>query len=322
MDPKNRTDDTREEQHDPDGDPPTHSDLGQGEPSEPSVSNAMCPVKENQAENPALSKYDSENNENTADAVLVDRIKKSDRLMIALTAIITAATCAQVYMVWDSGEQTERIVMAAEGIKTSLESSVAIAKQNFETSTEKNDEALKATLSQSQAALDASIMSFRLEQRPWVSLFALRITDPVEVGKKVSVSFRYRNSGRTPALNQYSQSRYYFYPMSTAPPMAKFPIPKEPRSTQFVPPDATLVGSTTSTLNEIPPDDDVRAYLNKRARLFAHIIIRYGDVNGVPHWTTACYYQVFGDPTFLACATGNEMDRNQKEGDPKGPTGE
>jgi hypothetical protein len=174
---------------------------------------------------------------------------------------------------------------------------------------------------QKKLALDASIESFRLEQRPWVSVFGIRFTSPVEVGKQISVSFSVRNNGRTPALNEYSQSALYWYPVSGAPRMTKFRLLKELRSVHVVPPDSTLVAATTATFDAIPPAEAIEAYLNKKVRLYVHTIIRYEDVNSIPHWTTACHYHLFGDDSFHACGTGNDDDRNQKVDDPLGPPG-
>src|SRR5438552_13852202 len=115
------------------------------------------------------------------------------------TLFYAAAAAVQVYIMRQSSAETTcqigQITAAAERIATSAE-----------TSTTNAETALKKTLEQGKAALDASIEASRLDQRAWIVLprFVLN-NDPIG-NDSINISLLMVNSGKTVAKKTISKS--------------------------------------------------------------------------------------------------------------------
>ncbi len=153
--------------------------------------------------------------------------------------------------------------------------------------------------------------NLRLDQRAWLTSSRFRLIAEPEAGKPIHVDYFIQNSGKTPALDYYSQPVLFL--ASGMPGMQKFEEPKTFVSRSIVPPGSA--GTASATLPIMLAELELSHYRSRADHLFIHAILRYRDIFGRVHWTTVCAYHTWGNPLdmFQYCASGNEMDQGQDQ---------
>lgn len=209
-------------------------------------------------------------------------------------------------------EQTKKGVEAAintgsEHLQTTLDANQSAFSQMMK----QNEGSLKASIAQGKEGLDASIKMSRQDQRPWITYARFELSAELEKDKEFSVKLWLQNTGKTPAINESSQSRLFL--SYAIPQMTVFTKAQTigSRSVSILAPGSASVFSNTAKWT--PPDDYVVAYKEKQARLFIHGKVWYTDNFGKQHWITLCASHGFSEPLgdFEYCAVGNEVDPDQ-----------
>lgn len=257
-----------------------------------------------------------------------DRVKWTDIAIVILTAGIVLAAIIQTIIFnkqWNemhsAGEQTDKLIGAANKIQSAL---ITANSQNLEAvkkTLEQNQTALKRTLGQSKQAMDASnkqsrdslnasIESARLDQRPWITFDGFEMSEEPTLNKEVTVTLKVINTGKTPGLDLTSQSRLASW--NVEPPPAVFVAPASAPSKGILAPGVTTVTFTTDPLS-LTNSDQLDAYTSKQNRIYIEAIVRYSDAFGKSHWTKVCAYHASGMPltTFQYCEHGNEIDTGE-----------
>ena len=206
----------------------------------------------------------------------------------------------------ESTEQTDKVI---ENLRSAADSAKSGVKQN--------QSALAATLKQGKDALDASINTSRLDQRPWLSVPTFVIKAEPTAEEDTIVNGLLVNSGKTPAIGIIPQSIMF---ISASPPrMTTFPLAPSPKSRSILAPGTANFKFTSNPRRFAV--FEIAAYTKGDARLFIHAIVRYDDTFGISHWSTVCAYRSHGEDVTVVnfCAEGNDMDNNQTKDDPKSP---
>lgn len=302
----------------------------------------------------AEKNYAAERQENEAKERRIEFQQRERREWILLwvqVALFIAAMATVWVTAWQAkvmkdtlvemAKQTPGIIQAGEASVTSAninrdtlhEQQIASDRDEIENdrTAKENQNSLERTLSQSKAALDASIANSRLDQRPWVTLEGFRLSKEPVTGEEISITWDFRNSGKTPALDLVTQNDVRIVTEAIASTSEKtgfdfittFLNPGMPKSVTVIPPGDNTVYGVTNPMDFRKDNREwlISNYREKRARLYLFVLVRYKDIAKIPHWTSVCAYHNFGDTltTFMYCPQGNTMDQNQKENDPIGP---
>ena len=214
----------RNDQHDSNPTPVTDPT-----PVEPAGSSMECEVAEQQTQQSVMHANETNEKERARHDEIIDRIKKSERLMIGLTAVIALTGIWGGYVVYwqlkvTEGQLTEMQTGSADtkiiagAAKTQADNTKKLAD-----ATESLAESTRNSVAQGKAALDASIETSRLDQRAWVGVVAAR-NPIVKPGFPVGLEVKYVNTGKTPAFKfnadiaiRYQPTNEKFIPEFTKP---------------------------------------------------------------------------------------------------------
>ena len=206
---------------------------------------------------------------------------ESTNIAIAIATIVISIATVYTYSEIHSGSaQTDKIIAADERIATAMENAV----------------------SQSHAALDASIESSRLDRRAWIGVEDISLLN--QMGGHLpylTVQIKSRNAGLSPALNVANQlavaiasSFESALPTMGALPPGHIGTPALPGQTR-----------TQIEIGPSPSPDDFLDMLNGRKTLFIYGRITYQDIFGRSHETKFCgFYNIKKDGLIDACPNG------------------
>jgi hypothetical protein len=190
--------------------------------------------------------------------------------------------------------------------KISREESTRQATLARESSEKQSRDAARASERQSKAALDASIAASRNDQRAWVTVSRFALSKEPDSTGPFFMSYWFVNSGRSPALSVTSQTNVIF--SDGVPALTDFPQVGPLAARVMLPP--APVERQSPNVNFLLPQYATR-YRNHEMTMFVHILIRYADIYGRPHWTRVCVKHTFGtaldDVSY--CENGNDMDQ-------------
>ena len=122
--------------------------------------------------------------------------------LLVVTGLQLWVTRGQLMEMISDSKQTDKLIEANTAQVVALEKAAVAAKASADTAkkqVEIADAALRSTIRQSQAALNASIAASRTDQRAWIGVLGysdLNITAGAMIRMRVMIS----NSGKTPAL--------------------------------------------------------------------------------------------------------------------------
>jgi hypothetical protein len=141
---------------------------------------------------------------------LVDSIKRSDRWMICLTAIIALATFSNLIVFWleskGSSKQTNELIKIAieqsSAAKTLADNTTTLADAaKIQTDAAKlSADAAQAATNIAKKTFDQNIDTFRLDQRAWVGIKSSKMIGLV-INRPVRAELYLTNSGKTVARN-------------------------------------------------------------------------------------------------------------------------
>ena len=175
-------------------------------------------------------------------------------------------------------DQIDRLIEEQQRTANAMEGSLKTSRENAK---------------QTKTALDASIKAFQLDQRPWVTVQGFSLSSELESKTAITVSYSLHNTGKTPALDERSQSRMLLWG-EPEPPFTEFPeLAREAvASISIISPGPPA--NIAHTVPWIFDDVSVATYRDKKSKLYIHIRIGYRDQVGKSHWTTVCAYRLFG----------------------------
>ncbi|MBZ5696400.1 MAG: hypothetical protein LAN36_13700 [Acidobacteriia bacterium] len=246
-----------------------------------------------------------------------DRIKWTDIAIVILTAgiVLTAIIQACIFTKqWKemhaAGEQTDKLIRTANEIKSAL---IVANQQNLDAvnrTLKASQENADASNKQSYKALDTTIESFHLDQRPWAYMSQYVLSGEPEENKEFTIKIGMFNSGKTPAFDVTPKSQVFNY--NVEPPETDFTKAPEAKSRGLVPPGITEISFTTDPMKIVGPS--LSAYNNGINSIYVHARIDYVDAFKMPHWTTICIFHIHGRPLseFQYCERGNDADSYTK----------
>jgi hypothetical protein len=171
--------------------------------------------------------------------------------------------------------------------------------------------------------------NFRVDQRAWISAYRFELSEePTEAFTqdeiiRFFVNCWIRNTGKTPALGEFSNAEWFF---SIEPPgPVTVTAPQESSSSvSIIAPGVDNIKfsilPTPDTANRGPrvfspiTSDTVRMYREKKYSMYVFGKVQYRDIFSKPHWTTICAYHVYGKPLseFEYCKSANEVDEDKE----------
>lgn len=168
-----------------------------------------------------------------------------------------------------------------------------------------------AAIAQNKTMLDASIESSRLDQRAWLTVSNLQLTEEPNGLNNIGVLCHLINTGKTPALMVTNKTSTGTFTANTAPPTVEWD--------QILADNPVVVfpgGFTTFTARFNPfTAVSLDSYKQHRSDMLIRVRIDYRDVFGAAHFTESCSYHSFGtgltSSAFGACKTGNEIDHDR-----------
>lgn len=263
---------------------------------EPLIPDWIFKVVEIRAKQPSIHQKQSQEQQTEDTNSLVDRIRRSDRWMIVLTAIIAIATFLNVVVFFlesrSSSQQTENIIITAKRMAESLEE----------------------TVKRNKLILDEYRQAGQLDQRAWISVKEIATT-PVypEAGKSLRINVTFTNSGKTPAKGVIGKTVVDPVPEGRRP---NFSYGKDIAfQSGYMPPNGdrfvTLIPTRSkSTGQEGPLTPELLNILRtQKLHLYVHGRIDYHDIFKKPHWITFCYF--WRSPEFNSfglCDRHNDSD--------------
>jgi hypothetical protein len=159
-----------------------------------------------------------------------------------------------------------------------------------------------------RSALDTSIASSHLDERPWIVGDGFAMSSEPQEGQMPTVKITMRNTGKTPALDLIPHSQASIWDHCASLDESKI-LP--PKSIGVLAPGQTGMSFKADSLPYI--EKSVNEYNAGLSRYCVRAKIHYTDVNGTEHWTTLCIYHTHGRPLaeFDYCSEGNDLDRNK-----------
>lgn len=259
------------------------------DPTKPPIYSAVI---EKQSEQSAILKNTTEDKERARHDELIDRINKSERLMIGLTAIIALTGIWGGWVIYEQLKVTEG--QLAE-MKSGSEDTKIIAESARESSTVAKD-----TL---QFAKDTAA----LDQRAWVSVPQMVLRKEPESGVDSIVIFcSVINSGKTVAKQMVTSSGVYLH-AEGIPPRPNWAALNKVSTSDLPPnPQGVTIPASLDRLN----NSAVSVYRSRRSKLYVRLLITYFDVSDKPRSTEVCVLHTFGDPlhAFSFCPTDNHVN--------------
>ncbi len=263
----------------------------------------------------------------------IDKISKSDKIMIAATIVIAAGTlvsAAAIVFQWHEmhtgGLDTKTIADAAKKQACAADKSAQAARDFADTAalinggmtdavtklqTQADETKTLATNALTQArATHELVVETVAEARPWIGVSVS--VSGFQLGGTPEASFALANSGKRPA--RLTRVRFAYAPLISFPESPPF-VPGDEGSTAIAVPGG---GSTTS----LPIDP---AYVRTEAiamfnaarkgenRVFVYGMVDYEDVSSrIPHWTKVCVMYIPQSRStkagFVNCPTYNDAN--------------
>lgn len=264
--------------------------------------------------------HDDKGNGDDSKSDVVSAIKQAEWPMIILTAVIALFTAANVIVYWCEAEsaskQAQKLIEAAN-IQACAAAKSAKAASDLAGETKSIAEraltqvgATNALATQAKRSADISKSALENQERPWIGLDYVDITDKVEVGSRVRNALRYSNWGNGPALRVA-----HLYQMGKV--CGDFPTRPHYEST-YTTPIALMPKQPTETgiVKFAPLTSERLAEFNSEGcGLYVYAKILYQDRGGHQHWRHVCAKWTAGtDNTFESCPVYNDGDEDYKNG--------
>jgi hypothetical protein len=202
-------------------------------------------------------------------------------------AFIAASVYAAI-----AGFQSCEMRQATEATKEAADA----AKQNASTAAAQTELANKS--------LQATIDNFHLEQRAWVG--PLVINAEMVIGKPLIVAAKFKNTGRTPAINVIPAGFLQPVTEGYAPDFTMKTT--GPQTRTVMPPDGTIILERNGTRGGVMTPAIFDALESGKLKIYIFGKIAYEDVFNCGHWTQYCFVFKPDTKSFLECNTHNAVD--------------
>ncbi|HET9400629.1 MAG TPA: hypothetical protein VFO34_06735 [Candidatus Acidoferrales bacterium] len=187
-------------------------------------------------------------------------------------------------------EAAKRQAEKAEAISNSADK----AAEAMRTNNSQSKDALEKTLAQSKAALDASIKSFRNDQRAWVSVLDTRLDREPVIAQELIVRYALANTGKTPAMHVGVKTGIFL--------SAGEPIKSDWENDKLTNPNGVLFPASINRSGSISLDGGkisfatLQAYQSHLTAIYLRVRVEYDDVFGGHHWIETCSVHGSGEP--------------------------
>lgn len=176
----------------------------------------------------------------------------------------------------------------------------------------------KKSADAAKSAADTAATSLRIDQRAWVGLIKVSLTDgtkPVSAGKPIYINVEFKNLGKTPAYNVVGHARATtaiasnLWDHSVNGSRYGLLQPNGDVSTTVIPfmnlDDYQPVPLTQEAMNQLKAGNAV---------IYVSGWMTYEDLFRNPHWVEICYFLLRNLETFAACGdhNGDDYDKNRK----------
>lgn len=164
----------------------------------------------------------------------------------------------------------------------------------------------------SQRALDATIESSHLDERPWVTVVRFVLSNEPDGNKPFNVSCFLINSGKTPAVGV---SELAVAEILTAAPNTTWAVTdkgdRTSGSSSVLPPGIT--NFSTHPSYDRPQPEILSRYFQHQAGIYVSGRLFYKDIFNRPHWTDFCASHIYGTQltSFTMCPIGNDLDSSK-----------
>jgi hypothetical protein len=212
---------------------------------------------------------------------------------------------AIVYFAWSSGEETRRIMTAAEK-NADAAASFAKSSDDIRQKIGKAEGDFEKMANSSEESIKETRRAFQIEQRAWVGFSG--IGDKPELGKPYTITVQFGNTGRTPAIGIRSQIMSVPIPRGQEP---DFTYADPPESQAVLQPNGQFIVSWKATkVGEVFNQATLESLKSGTVRLYVYGHVSYDDVFGGQHWTRFCLHLRGDMDGFTHCKKYNEIDRN------------
>jgi len=169
-------------------------------------------------------------------------------------------------------------------------------------------EAMERSDRQSKAAIDASIEASRNDQRAWLTFSRFLLSEEPTADKEVAIDYWIINTGKTPAIDMYTQGTVWILPSEMIFPFGE--LADHPKI--VVPPNAP---NMSTRLKWKFAASFLTNYPTKVYRLYFNGLVLYHDIFGELRWTSVCAWHEYGESLdhFSFCSKGNETDKDQRQ---------
>lgn len=259
--------------------PVTTADPIESNPVNPSIPDVSSVIENKEVKEAYTDKQGTERQTTISDESLLDRIRKSDRWMIVLTAVIALTGILGWWVTWEQldilkgqlnemrtgGTQTEKVITEMNRIAASMEESAK----------------------QSKTALEYTIEKSRLDQRAWLTVKAAKVRHIIATGNVPMVAIELHNSGQSPALRTRMDQHVSFI-------MSKLPEGPMPSISRGGDESIGVVGPDSSVVSDFIMNDPLTEALMTHLKSGKWSIITYGkatyfDIFKVEHQTSFCF---------------------------------
>jgi hypothetical protein len=292
----------------------------QPEYTEPSVPDWMFKVVDINRKNTSVRHQNSQDNQTESTDSLEDRIRKSDRWMIILTAVITVATVANVIVFWldsrETSKQIEKLIAqatkqaTAAGKQAANTETLAVATSDLATAAVNQVKELKGVVKATEASVNAkeSIRvtqdNIRLDQRAWVGPIAASIVTLKE-GTNTNVKIEFKNSGKTPAIKLENRVGLVAYRSDTKfVPRYDLPRVTIQDSISVVQPSEQFLINAES--HGVATERIIADIKNETIIYYIFGVLTYEDIFHQPHYTHFCFYVATSLKELTNCSTYND----------------
>jgi hypothetical protein len=166
------------------------------------------------------------------------------------------------------------------------------------------------TSNAANAAMEATKLaksSAELDQRAWMGI--AWISGKSEVGKQLTITVSFKNTGRTPAKKVRIRSVAEGIPKNEFPNFAKEKtVVQESKGIAF--PQAEIFATLPLSKYKNLEENTLKAIMNADTIIYVYGILEYDDIFKRHHWITFCYYLRPNESRYGAYKEHNDTDDN------------
>lgn len=247
-------------------------------------------------------------------------------IMAAATVVIAVFTALTFLLVLDSGQDTQKLITAAETqadaateISQAAGDQVDAANNFADTAEDINNrisdavDQLQSSATNTKTSIETTKEAMRLDQRAWIGTEQMNsIPATPEVDKTWDISATLRNSGKTPAKSVVMwNSEGVLKDIPDVNADCKEAV-RQKASNSMLPPNA-INSVVVHVANGIKMPKTWESEITSGGSLYFHGCVLYDDIFGKKHWMTYCgSFDLTTKNSFLACRKYNDTG----DGDP------